>query len=657
MLQFLLGASTWAFRSGEFAFARGWPLWVLWASLLLGLIAIAFTLARRQLGWWRASVLGLLQLAFLALVLVLLWRPVLRVEQIRERQNAVAVLVDDSGSMNVADSEKTPTRRAQAVAALQGGVLKEIGAHSDLRLFSFSDHANPVDSLQDLQGGAGATRIGEALDTVTQLAGSVPLAAVVLVSDGADTADSLDEAEIAKLAAAGIPVHTVGVGPEKPKNDLEIAQLQVPSSAMAGSTVRATVSIRHQDQKTGRLRLYDAGRLLAAQDVQFTDAAGLATVAMEFPAGDAGVRDLRVAIDAAPGETETRVANNERHAVMQVDGRRRTVLYIEGEPRWEYKFIRRAVEGDRVIRLASAVRATPNRYYRQGLNSGDELETGFPATIAELYGYDAVMLGSLEAAALSEDQQLAEGFRRQARRLVADACRPRWPGRWRLEPRRHRAAAAGEIAWRIRTQLRCAQEPGTAHSLRARIRGGSARARRSREREGVEGIAAPHRLPGTGPTAPWCRGAARDHYGRQGFTAAGHAALRPRFHLAARHRHHLALADAAAEEDQRHETFWKQLLYTLAAPAPDRISLQPERSVYEDGNAVTLEAEVLDESFQPAKDPALTITASAPSGAVVPGARRAFGSQRWPLHRGGGCTRARALPGTPQRHRWRQDAG
>ncbi len=46
---------------------------------------------------------------------------------------------------------------------------------------------------------------------------------------------------------------------------------------------------------------------------------------------------------------------------------RRAVLYIEGEPRWEYKFIRRALEGDRALRVVSAVRATPNRYYRQGL--------------------------------------------------------------------------------------------------------------------------------------------------------------------------------------------------------------------------------------------------------------------------------------------------
>ncbi len=74
------------------------------------------------------------------------------------------------------------------------------------------------------------------------------------------------------------------------------------------------------------------------------------------------------------------------------------------------------------------------------------------------------------------------------------------------------------------------------------------------------------------------------------------------------------------KEDQRHETFWKQLLYTLVAPAPPRLSLQPERTVYEDGTAVTLEAEVLDESLQ-ARVPSASAhhrRASAPNGAAVP---------------------------------------
>ena len=63
---------------------------------------------------------------------------------------------------------------------------------------------------------------------------------------------------------------------------------------------------------------------------------------------------------------------------MDVSPQRRNVLYIEGEPRWEYKFIRRAADTDSSLRLASLVRATPNRYYRQGVESADELVKGFP---------------------------------------------------------------------------------------------------------------------------------------------------------------------------------------------------------------------------------------------------------------------------------------
>ncbi|MDR2215040.1 MAG: hypothetical protein LBE59_04270, partial [Nevskiaceae bacterium] len=100
MLEWLLGASPFAWSEGEFAFARGWPLWWLVGLLALGGVAIIVTLVRhRALGWWRMLTLAVLQLAFLAVVLVMLWRPVLNVERIRERENVVAVLVDDSGSM------------------------------------------------------------------------------------------------------------------------------------------------------------------------------------------------------------------------------------------------------------------------------------------------------------------------------------------------------------------------------------------------------------------------------------------------------------------------------------------------------------------------------------------------------------------------------
>ncbi|MEO6186024.1 MAG: hypothetical protein ABIP38_14005 [Steroidobacteraceae bacterium] len=616
MLDFLLGHSLWAFRSGELAFARGWPLWLLGLCAAVGIVAIVVTLLRHQLSWWKAGVLGLLQSVFLVVLLVLLWRPVLNVEQIRDRENVVAVLMDDSGSMNVA-AGAAPTRRDQAVAALDAGVLKEIAARSDLRLFSFSDRAQSVDALAQMPGGAAATRIGDALDTVTQMAASVPLAAVVLVSDGADTGGTLSEAALARFASAGIPVHTVGVGPEQPANDLELEQLQVPPTAVAGATATATVSIRHQGQKSTKVRIYDGDRIIAAQDVVLGSTPGLATVAMEFPAGEAGVRDLRVVLDAVP--KETLLTNNERRAVIEVDDRRRSVLYVEGEPRWEYKFIRRAAEADRRLRLASAVRATPNRYYRQGVESGKDLENGFPATAAELFAYDAVVLGSIEAAALSRDQHewLKDFVDRRGGSLLMLAGRD----------------GLGDGGW---------SRVPVAQLLPAMLPGGSARtygARASRVRltdygrespvgrfdaDPVRNAKAWSELP---PLADFQElGRLRpgavvlvesvvgeraepllvtQRYGRGASFLLGTATTW-------RWQMQLPLAD------QRHETFWRQLLYTIAMPAPSRVSLQGDRAVYEDDQPVTLEAEVLDDTFKPVPDATVQIHATSDNGAEAP---------------------------------------
>jgi hypothetical protein len=145
--------------------------------------------------------------------------------------------------------------REQAVRALQdSGALELLVDSSELRLFAFDDRAQSLESLDALPGGAGATRIGDALTTVTQMAASVPMAAVVLVSDGAENGGSLDEAQLARLAATGIPVHAIGVGPEQSDNDVELEQLQAPDSAVAGEMLRAVVSI-HQRQRAPRARV------------------------------------------------------------------------------------------------------------------------------------------------------------------------------------------------------------------------------------------------------------------------------------------------------------------------------------------------------------------------------------------------------------------
>lgn len=616
MLEWLLGTSLWAWRSGEFAFARGWPLWLMFALLLLAALAIAATLVRwRQLGLWRSMVVGALQLAFFATLLVMLWRPVLNVERIRERENVVAVLVDDSGSMEAA-AQGELSRRAQVVAALDTGVLERIAASSELRLFSFSDRANAVEKTADIDGGAQQTRIGEALSSVLQMAASVPVAAVVVATDGAENGGTLDEATLARLAAAGIPVHTIGVGPEQPENDLEIEQFTAPGSATAGETLRALVAVRHQKQGSARLRVYDGGTLISAQDVKLSPTGTLTSAQVEFPAGDAGVRDLRVVVDAA--RDETNLANNERRRLVEVEGRRHGVLYMEGEPRWEYKFIRRAAETDRSLRLVSAVRATPNRYYRQGVSSGEELEDGFPRTAAELFAFDAVVIGSLEAAALTTEQHewLREFVDRRGGSLLLLAGRD----------------GLGDGGWgRVPVaQLLPAALPGGTKSYGARA---------SRVRPTLWGLESPIGRLDADPERNAKRFAdlpALSDYQMIGALKPGAVVLLEAVAgeradpllVTQRYGRGSAWLMATAStwhwqmrlplEDLTHEQFWRQLLHGLASGAPTQVSLRPERGVLEDDSTALLEAEVLDVDFKALPGVRVEATATGEDGSVAP---------------------------------------
>ena len=78
---------------------------------------------------------------------------------------------------------------------------------------------------------------------------------------------------------------------------------------------------------------------------------------------------------------------------------------MEGEPRWEFKFIRRAADEDKGLDLVSMVRTTPNKLYRQDIANPKELEEGFPAKAEELFAYRGLIVGSVEAGWFTPAQQ------------------------------------------------------------------------------------------------------------------------------------------------------------------------------------------------------------------------------------------------------------
>ncbi len=150
------------------------------------------------------------------------------------------------------------------------------------------------------------------------------------------------------------------------------------------------------------LNVEDAGRILSTQDVPLTNDGEPTTVRVHFTASEAGARSIRFRIPAQAGEEITQ--NNARDVLIDVEDRKEKILFFDGEPHFEVKFIRRAVSEDPNIQLVLLQRTAENKYFRGSVDNGDELAAGFPKTRDELFAYRGLILGSIEASAFTGDQ-------------------------------------------------------------------------------------------------------------------------------------------------------------------------------------------------------------------------------------------------------------
>src|SRR4029077_20222682 len=217
------------FRKGHFVLLTPWPLWLL-AIAILAAAGLLFWHIRRNHGMLsgaRPMALWLLETGLIALILFLLWHPALSIATLRPQQNVVAVLVDDSRSMSIKDA--SGTREAAAQGALNSGMLKSLGEKFQVRLYKFGKEPERIQKPGELTASAPASRIGDTLERVLAESSSLPLGAIVLLSDGADNAGGIDLQTIAAIRRQRIPVQTMGFGRETPERDVEITDAIVPA--------------------------------------------------------------------------------------------------------------------------------------------------------------------------------------------------------------------------------------------------------------------------------------------------------------------------------------------------------------------------------------------------------------------------------------------
>ena len=620
------------YARGQFALLGAWPKWMLVLLILAAAAGLAWLIrshlarAAPVMRSWRASVIWGLQTLLAALLLVLLWQPAITVAELKPQQNIIAVLVDDSRSMAI--SEDGFTRQAQAVKALQSGVLTSLNRSFQTRLYRVDNVPARIDSLKDLRPDAPSTRIGDSLKQLSEETSDLPIGAVVLLSDGDDNTGGIGADAISALRARHIPVHTVGFGRERAGHDVELDDAVVAPRALADSRVAARIALHQRGYAGAKIDLtvrdVSAGqvKVLATRTISLGRDGNLQTEILMFDIGGAGAKTLQIAAGPLPGEENT--ANNTLTRVVNVGSEPRRILYMEGEPRWEYKFIRQAEEDDRMVQIASIDRTSENKIYRQGISDPKELADGFPSRPDDLFVYQGLIVGSVEAGYFTPGQQeLIREFvdRRGGGLLLLGGQFALADGGWN----------ASNLTDLLPATL--PTQPGTFHR-EADPKNGTTHATAELAPAGVDSAITRLVDDPAANAAKWKKLPYLMDYEDPGTPKPGAAVLANTITPEARKlpllitenfgRGRTAIMATGGSwrwqmssplGDTAHDLFWQQLLRWLVADTPGHVAASVPAQMLLDNGAVTLTAEVRDPQYNPAPDARVEAHILGPSGA------------------------------------------
>ncbi len=626
LIQFFFKHKWSTFAKGQLGFANrpSW-LWLALGALVLGLL-IYFLYIRPGYRINTKSKFGLMALraSLLALLLILLMRPVVVVPSIIPKSTSVAVVVDDSRSMSLKDeNERSRIEAAKEILSSGHQFARGLDEKFKVNLYSFSTGASKIRDANELKAEGAATDIVNALrETVKDQSGAT-LSAVILLSDGgANTSRDLG-AELRDLRAKNIPVFTVGVGNPARFKDAEVSRVATPRRVLTGSAVIADALVRLNGYGAGKasVAISEDGRALKTQllDVKGGDAENLI---IEFTPSAPGVHRYTFEIKPLDGEMTTE--NNALDTLIEVTNARPKVLYIEGEPRWEYGFIRKALaRNEKNLILVSALRSADGKFYRQGVESGGELTSGFPITDEELFVYQGLIVGSVEANFFSYEQlKNIEQFaaKRGAGVLLLGGARAFDAGKFANTPIADLSPLylndqVEEFETQVVSNFKASLAPrGRTHAV---TRLNEDRALSAKAWEELPPISIPELLTGAKPgatiileannindrnrTAPLL---AEERYGRgRSIALTANDTWRWRMEM--------------PSQNNSHETFWRQLLRYLVSATPNQYEVATERDVYTKGEPVVLRGEVNDKKFNAVTDAQVIARITKPSGATV----------------------------------------
>ena len=418
-----------------------------------------------------------------------------------------------------------------------------------------------------------------------------------------------------------MPVFAIGLGQEHLSKDVQVSRVDTPRRVLKGTALVVDVVVM-QNGYAGKkvpLNVESDGRLLAQQEILLPQNGESSTFRVQFLAPDAGLRTFRFRVPTQDGEQVAE--NNQRDSRIEVYDRKEKILYYEGEPRFEAKFIRQALEGDENVQVVLLQRTNEKKYLRLGVDNADELFGGFPTTREELFAYRSIILGSVPANAFTNDQL----------KMIAEFVNVRGGGLLMLGGRK----AFSEGGWAgtpVGEVLPVVLTPGLEQAAEF-----FSELTIKPTREGLTHPATQISDTAQASTDKWPKLPQLSTVNRINKVKPGATVLlegvdegkttRPVLSYQ-RYGRGKALAlttqdnwlwrmhASMALEDTTHRTYWRRLLRWLVDDVPDRVELSLSQDSVEAGQPVTIVTDARDKEYAPVNDAAVVAHVTTPSGKV-----------------------------------------
>lgn len=417
-------------------FAFNSPLGLFPAIGLLVIVAVGtMYFYRRGLGRRvprsHGILLTALRTATVTLVLFLFLDPCLVGERIHPGEEVVALLFDDSRSMQVAGPEgRTRGNRLQEAYKETGETFEnQLSERFSLVRYAFGLGAERIKSADDLSFQQPKSDLVGAVEAALRDLAGANVSAVVLVSDGVQ--QPTRELDKARLESLGTPVFTVGMDTGTVWRDLQLTNLSVRRTNFDKSPVIVTVRVHAEglDGESVVVEILDENRVIASKTLTMNGAAAGHEAQIEFIPTSKGwrsyqarvqlVHDDSVAIDPARAHRDQVAQNNNRHFLVDNRDKQYRILYFSGSPTWENKFFRRALAEDKQLRLTSLIRVSraEKRFVFRGQRAtmSNPLFAGFDDELTDQPRYDQAVFLRLGA----DGSELTSGYPEQAEDLFA----------------------------------------------------------------------------------------------------------------------------------------------------------------------------------------------------------------------------------------------